>query len=464
VNKALIRALAVAVTVVMAVVWVLGGGSGKGGGEPWRDRTGEILARLEAAGEEWRVEGMFYAYQNAERGRGFLGAEQLASGEEGAPGSRRVLVLGDSYTFGTGLIDLDLRWPRQLEDMLRAEDEAWRVSSLALGGASTFTQAEWLRAVQAGEWGTLSRDPEQARAELKDGIDVLVLGFVANDVLPGWLDGSEPDYELEDRVLRGEVQNPYGAKWREALAKLAQAPVERKIVMLLDFAEPGRAYAEQLRPVFAELGFEVVNGYALAKRTGDLTVDDLIVHPADAHPGPAVLRAYAEDAARGILGGQNRTASREGRHDVSNVLPVASAVESGEGTATVRFLDAHRLVSPCGRTWPCMLVGEPFMLEGESRYPRTYPCAPIGAPHGYIGIAGGEEIEVRVVGGDAWLVPVVQDEVGRVRDLASVQGKSGRPVRIRAQGLKGLRVVQKPGSGCEEPDAFSAVSVQIAWR
>jgi len=80
-----------------------------------------------------------------------------------SPGTRRVLAIGDSQTFGNGL-PLDATWPKQLEQRLGAGGE---VLNAGVPGTDTWQHERWL-------------------AELARSVrfDLVVLGLYANDVVP----------------------------------------------------------------------------------------------------------------------------------------------------------------------------------------------------------------------------------------------------------------------------------------
>jgi lysophospholipase L1-like esterase len=93
--------------------------------------------------------------------RGYRDRERSLQKPEGV---RRVLALGDSFTWGAG-IEYDDAWPQRLERHLPPRrHEAWEVVNLALSGMNTVDEASQL--VLEG----FAYSP-----------DVVVLGFVLND-------------------------------------------------------------------------------------------------------------------------------------------------------------------------------------------------------------------------------------------------------------------------------------------
>jgi hypothetical protein len=82
----------------------------------------------------------------------------------------RVLVVGDSVTYGHGARDLDMRWWRLLEEELdtRSGDGVFEIITMARNGASMYRYADWLTAE------TISTiDP-----------DLIMLALNRNDVVP----------------------------------------------------------------------------------------------------------------------------------------------------------------------------------------------------------------------------------------------------------------------------------------
>jgi len=125
--------------------------------------VGEGVARLLAAGRHAGA----YAPFNTRRHPGAsnsLGYRDVEHRTAKAPGTRRVVVLGDSFTWGVK-VDYDDAWPQRLGRMLTLRrGEAWEVVSLARPGMNTVEEAEQL----ATEG--LAYDP-----------DVVVLGYCLND-------------------------------------------------------------------------------------------------------------------------------------------------------------------------------------------------------------------------------------------------------------------------------------------
>jgi hypothetical protein len=81
------------------------------------------------------------------------------------PGELRVLVLGDSFTFGHGVADPKQRYSDRLEELWRREGRNARVMNAAKPGWSSAHELKVLRGVQGGA-----------------ALDLVILGYVLNDI------------------------------------------------------------------------------------------------------------------------------------------------------------------------------------------------------------------------------------------------------------------------------------------
>jgi len=143
------------------------------------------------------------------------------------PGVRRVVVLGDSFTWGAK-VEFDDAYPRRLErGLARHRGEAWEVISLARSGMNTVEEAE-----QLGTEG-LAYDP-----------DVVVLGYCLND--------SEDDNAAEARRARDwtemkkERRSPSDGLERSALYRL----IRRRIWATVENRRRIAAYRSMYAPEY----------------------------------------------------------------------------------------------------------------------------------------------------------------------------------------------------------------------
>ena len=134
-------------------------------------RDNSIFFPLPEAGAStaWQREGGFINVANFQR-RGF---DHILDNESYGPdgsGRKRLLLVGDSFVYGTGVANPDDMLGQRLEDELNhtVGRDAFDVQTLALHGASTLEESEWL----TDELLT-KIDP-----------DLIVVGLVPNDAVP----------------------------------------------------------------------------------------------------------------------------------------------------------------------------------------------------------------------------------------------------------------------------------------
>lgn len=118
---------------------------------------------------------------------------------EKAPGERRVLLLGDSFTWGLG-VEFDEAIPAQLERLLRAD------------------AAGPVRVGNAGMWGTGPREwgytLERHRATFQPDL-VVAVSYLGNDVLDSL---NEPLSVVDGQVLYSDIAHAMRSSWRWSLA------------------------------------------------------------------------------------------------------------------------------------------------------------------------------------------------------------------------------------------------------
>lgn len=226
---------------------------------------------------------------------------------ERQPGVRRIVVLGDSLTFGWGVPEPET-YPRTLERLLNESGRRVEVVNAGVGNYNTSQQVTWF-----AERG-LAFEPDE-----------VILGFYINDAEPtprrseGWLasrsylyvvlasawDATKRQMGMEKGYVEYYAdlyrdQNPGWRDCRNALARLARLTRDRNIrltVALLpelhDVEEsyPFRFVHERVAAVLAQHGVPVLdlNG---AFRGHDPR--SLWVSPGDAHPNATAQRIIAE--------------------------------------------------------------------------------------------------------------------------------------------------------------------------
>jgi hypothetical protein len=271
------------------------------------------------------------------------------------PDRVRILLLGDSFVTGVGLLDISMRPGPQIEDILNSKTASgiFEVTTLGIGGASTMTQAKWATFIKNNDIGGLlsyegsSASPkhrvEVERALLVD-FDVVVLVYVDNDVVASdndlWLD-YEPHGLLGEeyqKVLRREKENPHEQQYQEAIDILHESfPGIPKLVYQAPWAsgEAGDVSG------FVERGFQLVPRTHLTEIIDQHSRSDLMANPGDNHPGYAMQQAISMDIAAEIM--QTLPSERLQRAStVSNVAPRRLVVSSHplhleiEGSTAIR--------------------------------------------------------------------------------------------------------------------------------
>lgn len=205
-----------------------------------------------------------------------------------APGTLRILALGDSYTWGDKIASSDSTWPALLEAVLRREVAETPVEVLNWGrnGFTTANQAELLRRLG---W---QADP-----------DLVLVQFGINDALPSYPNlrsegpnGLEPPVRLlPTRFRRNLTDDSAFFTWLErALSVVRYGTTRSRYLDLYDTAFVGwRQLVESLREIGDSAGSRGVPAW-------------LIVYPAfvqgswtaETHPLAPAYAQVADEAAR----------------------------------------------------------------------------------------------------------------------------------------------------------------------
>ena len=481
-------------------------------GREVRDDAVAITRTVAEASDSWWREDMYYGKTN--HARSTL-VQQPHTGDliYTNPERIRVLLIGDSFTYGTGLRDMDRRLGSILESML---DEAtaegtFEVVTVAYPGASTFTQAAWLRKAREGT-RLLDNLPENRIgnvAKLQAPFDALVVGYVENDVLPDSRDVDldiPEDYHAEVRRTHGETalleryvdmyayvkdqggmvtdilrdrsatpNDPYyPVAVREIRSFVGSKPA---LVMPLLITEGYRAAVDRSMETFHEAGFTIV-GEGASDSVREVTpVQQLMVTAVDRHPGSVLLQAYATDMTNAILDAiprariaeAERRAEKTRRPLISNHLPLEISIEERGNTAEITFDGKFTVEDRCE---PHGFPGYP-QLSCENGVPAMYgadgtawtmqytPCIPLGRTFAQIMFHKGsrERIEVQLTRGEAMQIYSIEytpagEEV--FFDLGTLE--TGNSVRLRVQdgstaGVRGIAVAaidatSGGGGGC----------------
>jgi lysophospholipase L1-like esterase len=252
-----------------------------------------------------------------------------------AAGVERIVVLGDSFTWGDKIASSDSTWPAQLEQQLRDGWPGRRIEVVNLGrnGFTTVNAAEMLR-----------------RLGWQFEPDLVLVQFYMNDILPSrpnfgrqysaWLfpearilptryrhgrlgrsallhmvEGTLTGLRHGDRAARAgkwtELYRDRGAEWNalaEALTEMGRAAAERNVpIVLVLFPDFLPGVAADADPPFQSIHDQV----ATAARAAGFSILDLTPHylreggdlrrwwatPYDAHPNEAAARLAATSVA-----------------------------------------------------------------------------------------------------------------------------------------------------------------------
>lgn len=251
-------------------------------------------------------------------------------------GVQRIVVVGDSFTYGHGLPEAD-SYPRRLEALLRAQrpDPPVEVLDAAAGGDDLATIApvaafalEQL-APDVLVYGYFLNDPLRPTAAYGDGIEPMLDAAWLRREREGFRFslGGRPHaglrlVELARGVLEGRRLTRATLEWyRKIHQPQSWAPSGRAIeAMAQDARERGARFVLLVLPVIWELdgdypladvharivdyarahGIEVLDALPVLRGHADA---ELMLHPRDRHPNPTYARLVAE-ALAGRLGGR----------------------------------------------------------------------------------------------------------------------------------------------------------------
>jgi hypothetical protein len=447
----------------------------------------------------WAREDTYYGVMNMQRLKTVLAEDQIRRPVATAEGRVRVLVFGDSFTYGQGLTDLDARWGNQLQDMLNKQfgSEVFEIVVLARQGANMTTYGDWVRRLSSGDVAAFLSEPTKEygsdlrsidAARLQGPFDMVLLGFVDNDYL-----ATEDDpYIPQEQLVKVPVE-----QWTDIAWGKLPNPNERFFLQALqdvrDFAEPVPFVLLPLTP-FDVNTHPAYNNFPLVQDTGVTVASNqsqralekkyglakIAVTPVDTHPGPAWQHAIAQDALRAVLAAvpQNRIATAQARKQptaalLSNYLPPNLQVQVDQDSATVSYAGTERAAHLCGsarfsldRFSEC----DPprFVVAGRELPPQYVGCALVGAPYVQVmfdPIHTGARVEFELVSAGtalhAYTIGYDQEGFYTLQDLGELEPGRARSVKVSptARGL--LLATKQTGCPLEAALPFPAFDLEL---
>ncbi len=255
------------------------------------------------------------------------------------PGVRRILVLGDSFTFGDGIADPRDRWPEVMERALAEKGMRIEVFNAGIPGTNTAWQLDLLR-TRGWRWspdrivvGFVPNDPEPPganREAIPARLNPPLLPIGAADTFLtrssyayAWLRGRKN--ALLERFGLKETYADYvaslyrpGPDWDRFVAAargLAAEAQERGVPLTVAVfplfhgleADPFREELDRVVDLFAREGAQIVD---LREAYRGIPTSELWIAPGDAHPNERAHRLAGEAVAAALAASEDRVDER----------------------------------------------------------------------------------------------------------------------------------------------------------
>lgn len=425
-RKLVIRGVvSMAAVTAIGCTWMIA----RGGGDLADMREGRGGSDLDVREYLYRVANGYTNGTSGGEGSGYLQPDPVAS----KPGAERHLLMGDSYTFGWGLANLDARWSTQLTLELGEEHE---VDTYSLPGASLYTYANWVKGMglDVGAY------------------DTIVIGLSENDPHPGPLEavGKRETYtfyddlpeSMRDEIEQGVLENPNLRELKAALAYLKTVGERHVIVPLYGVDQAYWPSIERSVAAARELGWEIAPMRNTQTTILGRTPGSLTVAPFDTHPNELLHAAYAADA------GTMFERLGSGSADlIGHVSPVPNRIELNEKQAEIWYDGLSFLCIPVSHPRGSHLCAdEPYSDIGGTRYGIQWgECRPFGGGAVVVSLPRGAR----------------QLQLGETKPHRSdlMVWAAGRNLTWRMLDMKGGKAILEPsdrqiaisaGSGCGE--------------
>jgi len=458
-----------------------------------------VAARLADPDMVWARENTYYDVMNGQRLKAILVENQIRRPVTAAKDRVRVLVFGDSFTYGQGLTDLDARWGNQLQDMLNKQfgSEVFEIVVLARQGANMTTYGDWVRRLSSGDVAAFLSEPTKEygsdlrsidAARLQGPFDMVLLGFVDNDYLATEDDPYIPQEQLVKvpveqwtEMAMGDIPNPNERFFLQALQEVRDFAEPAPFVLLpLTAYDINTARAYSNFRLVQDTGVTVASNQSQRALEEKYGLDKLYVTSVDTHPGPAWQRAIAQDALRAVLATipQNRIAITQARKQppaalLSNYLPTNLQVQTDQDSATVAYAGTDRASHPCSSThfsFDRYSECDPprFAAAGRKLLPQYVGCALVGAPYVQVMFDPthiGTRVDFELVSAGtvlhAYTIGYDQDGFYALQDLGELEPGRARSVEVSTTARGLLLATKQTGCPPEAALPFPAFDLEL---
>lgn len=467
--------------------------------------SGSAWARASADATAWDREFQYLERANEQMfgSRDHPNGGLAAPGMPNVPGAVRILVLGDSFVYGSGLADPDARWWVKMQDALDEQTApgAFEVRALGAPGAGTTMQRDWLLSEPVRRLdpdivivGYVVNDPVPHPHEIQDG-------DVCGGVCPPSLERTPEWGQCLSEPHKGDVQetctsrvgtlhpsavseakayeapldpafNPYTDSFQEAVANIGAAVDVPLLWMPTPSIASHWGLVEEVRPVFEAAGFTPVtptNTLALLQEVSSRhATPDVHVSPRDLHPGPRLTTAIAQDAANAILGSVPAERLREAVESALSAPPemerLVSWVLPASATVSSTASEANIVVTRTEAT---------SNLTGVDTAPtlQVSPCAALDRPHARIvlsrllttGLVSASLTSGPSEGVDIYAFGYALDGTSLLKRLGSLASGEQLPVPMGPE-VRGILVAPRDSTGCPPTESLELPDFSVQLR